>query len=169
MGRVPPGVGPLPRIWCLGLSWSEMTGPGWWVAGGGCPPHCYRYSSSRACLRASRSAWQDILQKGMLCYGRKHPVRRVRTSCPASLEGPRAPAGPMCPASPSEAQPLCSLGAQQVAANILRGSLCLGAVDGLGWPRDWCRLVSGLERRMGVSALLVPDGEGVPRRVFLGQ
>lgn len=33
---------------------------------------CYRYSSSRACLSASRSAWQDIRQKGMLCWNTEH-------------------------------------------------------------------------------------------------
>lgn len=33
-----------------------------------CSRFCYKYSSSRACLSASRSAWQDIRQKGMLCF-----------------------------------------------------------------------------------------------------
>ena len=39
---------------------------GRWGGRGG----CYKYSSSRACLSASRSAWQDTLQNGMLCWNR---------------------------------------------------------------------------------------------------
>ena len=49
--------------------------------GRGC---CYKYSSSRACLSASRSAWQDILQKGMLCWNTEpqtHGYGSAGTSC----------------------------------------------------------------------------------------
>lgn len=64
----PLGIGPLPSFWCLVPSWCEMTGA-WLVGGRWWLQHArYRYSSSRACLRASRSAWQDILQNGMLCF-----------------------------------------------------------------------------------------------------
>lgn len=51
---------------------------------------CYKYSSSRACLSASRSAWQDIRQKGMLCWNTEH-----RTPAPreALLRAPAAPLG----------------------------------------------------------------------------
>lgn len=43
-----------------------LVGGAW--EGRGAARFRYKYSSSRACLSASRSAWQDILQKGMLCF-----------------------------------------------------------------------------------------------------
>lgn len=69
-GHVLLAVGTLPSVRRLagggrarGLGeWMRL---GWQVAMRG---FCYRYSSSRACLSASRSAWQDIRQKGMLCF-----------------------------------------------------------------------------------------------------
>lgn len=64
--------------WCLasGRGGGENRGPGrvgclsdgrWRGCG-----FCYKYSSSRACLSASKSAWQDIRQKGMLCWNTEH-------------------------------------------------------------------------------------------------
>lgn len=35
---------------------------------------CYKYSRSRAWWRAMRSEWLEILQKGMLCCGRKKKI-----------------------------------------------------------------------------------------------
>lgn len=75
----------------LSSIWRGRRGkPGAWA--GGCSSdgrwggrgRCYKYSSSRACLSASRSAWQDILQKGMLCWNtepRTHGYGSAGTSC----------------------------------------------------------------------------------------
>lgn len=112
-----------------------------------------RISSRRACCATAESVRLGVFEQVA------QPAWRVP-------EHRQAPCAQHSPVKPSFSAPS---GHSRWQQNILRGSLCLGAVDGLGWPRDWCRLVSGLERRMGVSALLVPEGEGVPRRVFLGQ
>lgn len=112
-----------------------------------------RISSRRACCATAESVWLGMFIQVV------QPAWRVP-------EHRQAPCAQHPPVRPSLSAPP---GAQQVQ-NILRGSLCLGGSRWVGVPRDWwCRFVSGLERRMGVSALLVPEGEGVPRRVLLGQ
>lgn len=88
---------PLPAVQRLG-SWQGARD-------GGCDGRCYKYSSSRACRSASRSAWQDIRQKGMLCWNTEQRPQVTRGTrgwlfpklCLAE------PLGDPCPASATPA------------------------------------------------------------------